>query len=157
MKKIKLVSGIIAGFVAGVYLTYKKEHKKTVEEHEIMIKNDKIIKVLAAWLEKKQQGKSLSEYFECNGYKTVAIYGMGNIGKRVYKELSDSGIEVKYIIDKNADKTFTEYEEYTPDEELPEVDSVIITTVTEIDEIERKIADKLDCAILSIEGVVNAI
>ena len=106
------------------------------------------------WLTLKQQGKSLVQYFERNQYKTVAIYGMKELGERLYDELKDSDIKVLYAIDKNADAIYAEVDVLTPDDDLPEVDLIVVTPVHYFDEIEEMLADKVDCPVISIEDVV---
>ena len=41
-------------------------------------------KILNKWLNLNHDGKSLQKYFDDNYIKTVAIYGMGELGKRLY-------------------------------------------------------------------------
>lgn len=113
--------------------------------------------ILNQWLILKQEGKSLAEYFEQNHYKTVAIYGMKELGERLYDELKDSDIQVKYAIDRNADQIYAEVDVVTPDDGLAEVDVVVVTALHYYDEIEGMIADKVDCPVVSIEDVVYEI
>ena len=81
------------------------------------------------WLRIRQEGKTLVDFFEKNDYKTVAIYGMKELGERLYDELENSGITVKYIIDKNADTIYADVDVLTPDDELEPVDVVVVTAI----------------------------
>ena len=100
-----------------------------------------IYNTLNQWLKLRQEGRSLVEYFEKNEYKTVAIYGMKELGERLYDELSGSNIEVLYAIDKRADRIYANVDIVTPEEEL-------------FDDIEEVLASKVDYPIISIEDVV---
>ena len=109
---------------------------------------------LNQWLKLRQEGRSLVEYFEKNEYKTVAIYGMKELGERLYDELSGSNIEVLYAIDKRADRIYANVDIVTPEEELLEVDVIVVTAIHYFDDIEEVLASKVDYPIISIEDVV---
>ena len=79
---------------------------------------------------------------------------MGYVGERLYEELSNSDITVEYLIDKNAGNINTDMKIFTPDEELPKVDAVIVTPVTFFDEIEEMLAGKIACSVISIEDIL---
>lgn len=55
------------------------------------------------WLYLRQKGKQLYLFFEDNQIENIAIYGMGALGERLYDELKDSSISVRYAIDRIAD------------------------------------------------------
>ena len=113
--------------------------------------------MLNQWLILKQEGKSLIEYFNKNGYKSVAIYGMGEMGNRLYDELKDSEIELKYAIDKNAAGTYSELNVIGKDDDFPEVDVLVVTATFAFDEIEDELSGKVDWPIVSLEDVVYEI
>ena len=102
----------------------------------------------------KQEGKSLVAFFEQNDYKTVAIYGMKELGERLYDELKDTGIEVKYMIDKNADTIYADVDVVEPEDTLEEVDVIVVTAIHYFDEIEEALAEKIDCPVISLEDIV---
>ena len=114
----------------------------------------KFYNTLNQWLKLRQEGRSLVEYFEKNEYKTVAIYGMKELGERLYDELSGSNIEVLYAIDKRADRIYANVDIVTPEEELLEVDVIVVTAIHYFDDIEEVLASKVDYPIISIEDVV---
>ncbi len=64
--------------------------------------NDKI-KTLMKWVEVLQKGYSISEFLMRRGYRTAAMYGMGQLGRLLFKELSEADIKVLYAIDRNKD------------------------------------------------------
>ena len=51
------------------------------------------------WLELQEQGKDIAKYLIVNGYKTVAIYGLGRIGRHLLTVLNKHSVKVKYAID----------------------------------------------------------
>ena len=106
------------------------------------------------WLRIRQEGKTLVEYFEKNDYKTVAIYGMKELGERLYDELENSGIEVRYIIDKNADSIYADVDVITPDDDLEPVDVIVVTAIYYFDEIEEMLSEKVDYPVVSLEDIL---
>lgn len=106
------------------------------------------------WVKVKQENKSIVSYLHDNAIKSVAIYGMSFVGERLLKELENSDIEVKYAIDKNADRIYTDIEVVTPEEKLDEVDAIIVTPVFFYNEIAENLSGKVDSEIISIEDIL---
>lgn len=135
----------------------------TIQGKAIKNKAEKIDKfksyynMLNQWLILKQEGKNLAKFFADNHYKTIAIYGMGEMGNRLYDELKDTDITVKYAIDKNAASTYSELEVFELEDELEPVDAVIVTAVFAFDEIEQDLSKQIDWPIVSLEDVVYEI
>lgn len=113
--------------------------------------------ILNQWIVLQHEGKKIEQYFINNGYNKIAIYGMGEIGNRLYEELKDSSIEVKYAIDKNADNTYSQIEVYTLEDDLEEVDAIIVTTAFAFVEIKNSLEQKINYPIISLEDVVYEI
>jgi len=156
--KIKKLFIPVASAALGAYLAGKSNVEKSFVEKEQIAddysKMAEFYEVLLAWLELRQNGRQLNEYFISNGYKSIAIYGMKELGERLYAELKSSEIEVKYVIDKNADGIYCEKKIYTPDDNLEEVDVVVVTAIHYFDSIYKVMSNKLSCPIVSLEDVV---
>jgi hypothetical protein len=110
--------------------------------------------ILNQWIVLNHAGKKLEQYFINHNYKKVAVYGMGEIGNRLYEELKGSPVEIKYAIDKNAGSAYSELEVFSPEDKLEEVDAVIITTTFAFEEIKSMLENKYNCPIISLEDVV---
>ena len=157
MKKstiISTIAGVVAGVVASSTFLYKKQKKIIDRKLEHTSKLKEFYEVLIVWLTIKQEGKSLIDYFKKNNYKTIAVYGMKELGERLLSELKESEIEVKYIIDKNAAEIYTDLDIYTPEDELEDVDVVIVTAIHYFNEIEAEMCNKMKCPIVSLEDVI---
>ena len=141
---------------AGIAVT-KNSGKEISKYMELANKHLAIMKLYDQWLKTKQEGKCLSEYLTKEGIHSVAIYGMSFVGERLYDELSDSDIEVKYAIDKNAEHIYSEIELVKPDDELEPVDAIIVTAVFYYDEIAKLLEEKTDMKVLSLEDLLNDI
>lgn len=158
MKKGILASlSFIGGGIAGILSAGTVLSKKTKEEQKCSNKHLAIMLVMNQWIINKQEGKSLISFFEENGYKKIAIYGMSYLGERLADELRDSDIKVSYAIDKNAENIYTDIEVKSPEDEMEEVDAVIVTAVFFFDEIEAQLENIFDCPIISLEDIVQGV
>nr|WP_294492572.1 hypothetical protein [uncultured Anaerosporobacter sp.] len=109
------------------------------------------------WLEAVSRGVKVENYFLENGIERIAIYGMGDLGMQLARQLENSPITVEYVIDKGiyADKVI--YDMRSLEDDLSGVDAMIITPIFAYDKIESQIKSKFDCPIISIEDVVYAL
>lgn len=155
MKKFTLgFLSVALGAVAGaVGINYFK-NKTIVEKTEKVDKFKGYYNLVNQWLVLKNEGKKLDQYFINNGYKSIAIYGMGELGNRLYEELKDTEVEVKYAIDKNAESTYSELQVVGLDDEFEEVDVVIVTAIFAFDKIAEELEGKISCPIVSLEDVI---
>lgn len=113
--------------------------------------------VFDEWLQLKYMGGSLKPYFEDNQITSVAVYGMGAIGRRLCEEFREQKINIKYAIDRNAANIHINgVKVKTLEEELPAVDAVIVTPIA-FYEIEKKLYEKLGSKVnvVFIEDIVD--
>lgn len=127
---------------------YYKERYRT-------IKSQRMLECMNDFLALKQKNKSLSTYFEKHHIETIAIYGYHFLGQRLYEELKETSIKVKYIIDRNCTFQNVEIPLFTMENELEKVDAIVITPMFEYCAIREELKEKIDCAFLSIEDVIN--
>lgn len=153
-KVILNVLGVGMGAVAGGAVVRHASGKKMDVMQEGGAKLHRLYMCFDQWLRLRQEGKNLAEYFKREGYHTVAIYGMKELGEHLYDELEGTGIIVQYIIDKNADQIYADVEVKTPDEKLDQVDAIVVTAVYYFDEIEEMLSEKVDCPVLSLEDIL---
>lgn len=162
MKNGKLLAagGVLVGIV-GV-LGYKKFSKRNSKEND----NNGRVKVedrLRAyyditnrWILLKNEGKNLSEYFEENGYKKIAIYGMGNLGLRLYEELKKTNTKVEYGVDHVHAEKMDDLNVYCLKQlnSIDDVDAIVVTPVFSFDEIKEDLEKVTDKPIISLNTVV---
>lgn len=154
-KKILSTLLFIIGGIAGI-IAEKNMVKKTIKQ-----KDEKIYKfkgyysLLNQWLSIKQSGRGLEEYFIANGYKTIAIYGMGELGLRLYEELKNSKeVEIKYAVDQGA-ALCEELEILGLDDSLPEVDVIVVTATFVFEEIAKMLREKTEGEIISLDDIID--
>lgn len=156
MKKKGILGMVLMGLASAgaVALSVKTSQDAIAEKDQKINKFKNYYNMLNEWLYLKQNGTSLDTYFKKNDYNSIAIYGMGEMGSRLYDELKESDVTVKYAIDKNAASVYSGLEVIDPEEEFPEVDVVVVTATFAFDEIENSIENKVNCPIVSLEDVV---
>lgn len=142
---LSLISGIAVGYSIGKTNSSEEEMKNKMLKYYVTLNN---------WIGKKQKNINLSSYFEKMGYNSVAIYGMKEVGERLYEELKDTKTEVKYAIDQNAESIYADIDVYSPDDDLPEVDVIVVTATYYYNSILNKIKDKIACPIISLDDVI---
>ena len=158
MKKgIISVLSMLGGAAAGASVVGKKLNSRIADRQELADKHLALFLMMNQWVKIKQEGKNPSSYFEQNGYKEIAIYGMSYAGETLAEELKNSSITVKYGIDKNAAKIFADFDVVAPEEDFDAVDAIVVTPVTFFDEIEAKLSEKTDCPVISLEDILYEI
>lgn len=100
------------------------------DEIENFDKYYKLYKTSIKWNWLKQKGKKVDVYLYNEGYRTVAIYGIGYMGKCLMSELTktESKIEVLYGIDRNINVLNSNIKIVRPSDMLKQVDVIINTT-----------------------------
>lgn len=144
-----LTGAVIGAGTVGKLIGESLDHAKSMSDKHLAL-----FLMMNQWVKVKQEGKNLSEYFEKNGYKKIAIYGMSYAGETLIDELKDSNITVAYAIDKNADSIYADVDVISIENNLKSVDAIVVTAITFFDEIEEKLSAKIDCPIISLEDIL---
>lgn len=113
--------------------------------------------LLNAWLKKMIDGKRVADYIDEKGYKKVAIYGMGDIGKLLLQDLKNSGLEVIYGIDRNAANISCEIPVFSVNQEREDVDLIIVTPFHYIDEIKGQLTKDSKAEIKAIDDILYSL
>lgn len=151
MKNVVLpVTGMALGFLIG---------EKCQEKQVYKLENDnakfyEFYDVLLQWIKVHQSGRTLADYFHKYGYRTVAIYGMKELGLALWTELQDTGVVVKYGIDNKVNKTDVDVNLFQSKDNLGEVDVIVVTAMHDYADIEMELKDKMKCPIVALNDVV---
>lgn len=143
-----VVIGAIGGTVTAGKLSGRDESRLLADKHLA------IMRLYDQWMQTKQEGKSVVDYFHTYDIKSIAIYGMSYLGQRLYEELKDSDIDVRYCIDKNATRIYADIDIVDPEDEFEDVDAIVVTAIYFFNEIEEKLTAKTDIEILSFEDIL---
>lgn len=150
-----LAMGAVA--IGSIATVFKLSQNAIQAREERTLKFKSYYEILNVWLDIKQKGGSLEKYFIDNGYKTIAIYGMGELGSRLYEELRGTSVDVKYAIDKDAMGIYADVDVLDLEDDLPSVDVIVVTAIFAYDSISENLADKISCPIVSLGDIVCSI
>lgn len=150
MKYIIVTQCVIILILIICLLLKEKENRK----HKYNLsKYIRLNRMMNRWVQIKQEGKKITDYTK-NCYKTIAIYGFGYAGERLQDDFENDGIKIDYIIDQNANNLVSSVEIYSMQDELPEVDLVIVTSIMEFSEIKKMLGCKIDSEVVSLEEIL---
>ncbi len=153
-KTIISILSSLAGIALGAGITRRATAEKIQIVQGVSDKHLALFLMMNQWIKVKQEGKSLSDFFEANGYKSIAIYGMSYAGEALFNELRGTGVTVAYGIDKRTDLIDLDVDIVTADSELNEVDAIVVTAITFFDEIQEMLSTKVNCPIFSLEDIL---
>lgn len=80
---------------------------------------------------------SLNDYFKRKNIETIAVYGVGPLGKLLVNQIMLEGIKINYTVDIYAARIQENLPMYRPYEELPNTDIMIVTAYGQERIIER--------------------
>ncbi len=141
------------GFWASMLYLIKSNINAMKEKEKRILIQDENLKIYEKWINKIQDGKVIADFFKNNHYHSAAIYGMGRIGKQIYRELISAGVEVKYGIDR-AVTCYDKIPCYSNEKKLPKVDIIVIAVPYEAKDIKNDLRKKVDCPIQSIGDIL---
>ena len=145
------------GIISGIYLCIYKIYKIKKNIYDIKCERDKyweMFLMMSAWMRNRQRGKLISDFLERKGFHEIDIYGLGDIGKNLYEELSYKNINVRYLIDRNKNIQIQGKTVKSLGDIDKSVDAVIITVIYNFEEIKEELAQKYNCPILSLADII---
>lgn len=109
------------------------------------------------WLKRYEEGKSIKAFFIDNDIKSVAIYGLGALGRHLLTELCKEGIEVVYAIDRMAGEIKDSGIKVisSNSESFPVADVIVVTPVHDYWSIVSILETKTAVPIVSLEDVIS--
>lgn len=113
-----------------------------------------MIDVFDKWLKYKQEGGGYDTYFKRRGYKSIAIYGLAELGKRLYDELENTDIEVKYFMDRNSVAFYKDLVRREIESGVSDVDVLVITPMHCFDAVREQVDIAEDVKVISLQDVV---
>lgn len=143
---------ILSVFILITYCIYKNKEIKS--QNKKINKFKQYYEILNFWLKATFEGKSIEKVIMQQGYKTIAIYGMGEIGQRLFENLKNTDIEVAYIIDEGV-SYFDELEIKNIGDELSPVDLIVITPIFDYEIISKKLSFYYQYKICSIKDIID--
>lgn len=109
------------------------------------------------WLALLQAGYSVKKYFDRHQIKKIAIYGYAEYARHLINELKNTEIEIAYVIDKRKLYPYEGIPILHPKDELGEVDVIVVTAITQYNDIRKYLSSRTSCQIVSLEEVLEEI
>ncbi len=153
-KRVVSVMSSLIGMGIGAVAVGKIKGNQVNKWKELSDKHLTLFLLMNQWVKIKQEGKNLADYFQREGYREIAIYGMSFVGETLVDELAESNVKIKYAIDKRANDIYEAFDVISPEEEMEKVDAIVVTSVTYFDEIQEMLNEKIDCPVLSLEDIL---
>lgn len=108
------------------------------------------------WMSLHEKNIRLSDCLLKKGYRDIAVYGYGNLGKHLINEAGRTELAVRYVIDRQKVETDEHMRVYEPKDDLPKVDAVIISAAYYADEIIKNLKkNNVTMPLISIEGLIK--
>lgn len=145
------------GILIGIYIGYRIYSWRLRDSRGQSDKHLFLVRCYDIWMMTKQEGKSIPEYLKKRNIESVVIYGMSFLGNRLYYELRENGVEVKYGIDQNAKYEMLDLAIYQM-EDLKGVadkgDAVIVTAIFAYDAVKERLIESGYQSIYSIDEIL---
>ena len=103
----------------------------------------------------KQKENAFTRFFASKKIKRVVVYGIGEFGRLLLKELDICGVEIISIIDRSVE-VYENFKIIKPDESLPKCDALIISLV-ESESVFNKYKENKDLNVYTFEGIITSI
>lgn len=145
---------ILFSFGIGVYLGEKRMVREVILQRNLAEKHLTLIRFYDAWMMAKQKGGSIERYLLDREVYSIAIYGMSYLGVRLFYELKNSKVQVKYGIDRGKVNGQKDFNIISPDAEMEEVDAIIVTAFMNYDEIADYLKEKSNYRTISIDEIL---
>lgn len=131
--------------------------KEKMDEVAVSYKYSVLYQQLYLWQRARNRGGSLENYLEKQGIHTVAVYGVGYIGRLVYEELLQTSVRIEYMIDQNISENYIDehISIIQSGNKLPKVDMVIVTPVLMVEDIRQMLQKRVESRIVSIEEIID--
>ncbi|WP_312430330.1 glycoside hydrolase family 99-like domain-containing protein [Lacrimispora sp.] len=129
--------------------------KEILDLQEKSDKYEHYLNLLDDWMKLREKGVCLTGFLENAGFYNIGIYGLGILGRHFLREISDSNIQVSYIVDQQRDRLHVDIPVYLPTEELPDVDAIIVASTFYYPEIIELLKEKEIKNIISLEMIIR--
>ena len=150
--------GVLTGIIFGGYLLGHKYCLQLMDSRKLADKHLHMVRIYDVWMMVNQNGASIEKYLLERGIHTIAIYGMSYMGIRLFHELKDSLVHVKYGIDREPKFRIPELKIYQPMEvENEGVDAVIVTAIFAYDFVKKNLEEQGYREIIALDTILYSL
>lgn len=114
--------------------------------------------ILDGWLKLTLEGRFLSNYFVRNGYKKIALYGIGMLGENLIRDMENNNLDITFGIDQDVYKGRKyDFPIYTFDDDWDYAEIIVVTVDYAFEKIKEKIQGKVSngVKIISISQMIK--
>lgn len=154
-KIIKSITCFIIGFALGIFLSYKFLFLVCANKDRRITMFSEYFYTLDKWLKLNRKQYLLNDYLLKKGYRNIAIYGIGVMGKQLIADLQNGEIQIIYAIDQKSANSSYHFPIKTLDDTLENVDVIIVTPSYEFYEIKENLESKVLCPIVSLHQLIE--
>ena len=113
------------------------------------------VQILTKWLEcEREQKLNLHEWMRDVQIGTVAIYGLGVLGRQLYQQLEKEGVHPSFGIDQYVGAYGEDFQIFRPEDHYPDVDAIIVT-VYAASEVCAFLKEKVPAQIITIQDMID--
>lgn len=145
----------IVGFCTGASWIFKRNFEFTKRQCERGDKFVRMFLVLNHWFQLEKGSEDIALYLKKMNFNSIAIYGLGYLGKHLVREIQGSEINIDYAIDKKIEVIGENITIYKPNDSLPATDAIVVTAIMEFDCISDALGEKVGCPIISLENMIS--
>lgn len=100
--------------------------------------------------------ENLTRYFQMNGYRNIAVYGVGKLGKLILRNVDTEQLESICTIDANKAACFENMEAITVSElaDRKGIDMVLVTPLLDYPQIEAQICSACEIPVISAKELM---
>lgn len=100
--------------------------------------------------------ENMARYFRVNGYRNIAVYGVGKMGKLILRNIDTEQLESICTIDANKTACFENMETITINElaDRQDIDMVLVTPLLDYPQIEAQICSVSDIPVISAKELM---
>lgn len=137
------------------------ETEPIIRETEMLLQKERVNGwVLKRWILRLLESVRISDALLCRGITTIYVYGYGELGKLLIRELSDTGIKIEAVIDRRAGQFDDGKIRVLPLEKADPGLPIVVTVVYEYSDIEKRLKaagfEKIYSLRSLLEGVADA-
>jgi len=105
----------------------------------------------------KEQKIIIADFLRKSGYKKIAIYGLGMVGRHIIADIKPYGANIIFGIDQNEINLEFGFPVYTLEDKLPDVEMIIVSVIYDYQKISELLERKTNAKIISIDELLDQI
>lgn len=142
-------------YAKGHYKEKVSKYKVITSLYDDINKLNDYLDLFESWMELRHKGSSFSVELIAQGIREVAVYGYSRFGRQLASEFAGTEVSIKYFIDRSTDVSKDGVEVYSPEDDLPVCDAVIVAAPYYFDNIREKLMSHGFERIISLEDLIK--